>query len=198
MNRYGVNALHGLRHEGLIKEVEGLLERIRPPDDQVSPIGASLEAYLPDLEAIRERLRSDGDQFCELCYRRVLSVSDTIKRKRDPLSGVWSGVMPVFLCGGGSRIPVYEDVVQRYSDWLQMYVHNEGARLIQLPRPQNLRVDLPDAEYHRLGVAWGLSQPAYEIGQFFRPSEIEDVDERTKPEEPWWRREGAFVSKDMV
>ena len=44
-----------------------------------------------------------------------------------------------------------------------------------LPKPKYLEANIDDADYHRLAVAWGLSHETHNIGDWDRPSEIDDI-----------------------
>jgi hypothetical protein len=92
--------------------------------------------------------------------------------------------------------------VEELSDWLENKVPEcDGARRLPLQKPDKLDADIPDAEFHRFAVAWGLAQPAIELGDYLTPSEIPDISRHLpveSDEQPWWKREGRFVGPEQV
>jgi len=85
----------------------------------------------------------------------------------------------------------YGKALSAFTSHLANFYHGtRGLIPCLLPKPKELVARVNDANYHRLGVAWGLSYPEYEIGSITRPCDIEDVPlpkEIEKPEIPWER-----------
>ena len=88
---------------------------------------------------------------------------------------------------------MYQDVVSDAGEWLQKWIRgSDGVRRIQLPKQDSLDAEIDDKSYHRLAVAWGLSQASFNIGQYERPSEIDDI------EPPSVRKKPEYIGQDMV
>jgi len=96
---------------------------------------------------------------------------------------------PVFLCGGGSRMNFYRQIVEFYT---------QGGRkarfdLKKLPQPNDFFGFDADEEYDRLSVAYGLGY--WDLGLFlsdFEKPEIQAVGD----DSPKWS--DHFISKDMT
>lgn len=138
----------------------------------------------------------DVDQTVqEQTTRVVMKHLLDLRRRRDPNSPRWQTGLPLFLCGGGSGIAVFDRAVSE-ADWrLRSTTRTAGLRQRRLPRPEDLvNDDIPDELFHRLSVAYGLSYVPWDIGKTSPPHEIDDI---VRPEGP---RDigGGFVSKDQV
>jgi hypothetical protein len=132
--------------------------------------------------------------FLEQCQRCLWHVVWRAKTDHVPQVPCWkpSQELPVFLVGGGARHTLHRQVVDKLGPWLRQHASNNGIRFLSLPIPQGL--DLPESidEFGRLAVAWGLSYPPDQIGEFAPPSSIEKA-------RPLPLRSGVrFVSKDQV
>ena len=163
-------------------------------DDRVPILTAHLE--LLGVEILRQK-RGEGAEaeieFKNNCKKVLTRTIGDLRSKRDPLSRCWNSTLPVFLCGGGSVMQVYQGVVSDAGEWLQRWVRSsDGIRQIQLPKPNSLDAEIDDRSYHRLAVAWGLSQPSFNIGLYERPSEIDDI------EPPPVREKPVYIGQDMV
>ena len=163
-------------------------------DDRVPILTADLE--LLGVERLLQK-RVEGAEaeikFRNDCARVLSRTIGDLRKRRYPLSPCWESTLPVFLCGGGSAMQVYQDVVSDTGEWLQRWIRSsDGVRRIQLPKPNFLDAEIDDKSYHRLAVAWGLSQASFNIGPYERPSEIDDIEPapvRKKPE---------YIGQDMV
>lgn len=165
-------------------------------DDRVPILTADLD--LLGVEILR-RKRAEGaeaeSKFRSNCKKILTRTIQDLRKNRDRLSPRWKSTLPVFLCGGGSAMQVYQDVVSDAGKWLQGWVSSsDGVRRIQLPKPNSLDAEIDGKPYHRLAVAWGLSQASFNIGpdDYERPSGIPDV------EPPPVRKKPEFIGQDMV
>lgn len=94
------------------------------------------------------------------------------KDRRYPKSPCWQTGIPTFLCGGGGRVDVYDEVVRRLENPDQAY----KIKVLKLPQPDRISAPkLPSGCYDRLSVAYGLSFNAFDIGRVIPAHEIEDV-----------------------
>jgi hypothetical protein len=198
----GAAQMDRLRRDAVRKGLEDHIDHHRNSTDPVAPISSDVHAYVPEPEPLLDRLRQAQQSFAELCMRQIKGVVVSVKTRRNPRSDVWEKLLPVFMCGGGRDASPYQELPNQIEPWLKNYVGNRGIRLIELPKPGNLRADLENGQYHRLAVAWGLSQPSFDIGKITPPSKIDDIDPNNPTGEagsvPWWLEQGAFVSKDQV
>jgi hypothetical protein len=131
------------------------------------------------------------EQATRIVMRHLLD----LRRRRDPHSPRWQTGLPVFLCGGGSGITVFDRAVSE-ADW-RLRSATRTARLVQrrLPQPEDLvNDDIPEELFHRLSVAYGLSFVPWDTGKASPPHEIDDI---VRPDGPRDIGDG-FVSKDQV
>ena len=92
------------------------------------------------------------------------------KEKRYRRSTRWETGVPLFLCGGGSKMDFYIDLVDSIEAGGPYKI-----RKVSLPKPDRLTAKkLPRDAYDRLSVAYGLSFDALDIGEIIETSEIED------------------------
>jgi hypothetical protein len=97
---------------------------------------------------------------------------------------------PVFLCGGGSRMDFYREIVNPY-----VIRHDLKAQfdLKKPPQPKDLYgVDAGD-EYDRLSVAYGLGY--WDLGRFLADFESPEI-HTDGDDSPRWS--DGFISKDMT
>ena len=129
-----------------------------------------------------------GGEIGETIWRVIAET----KRRRDPTAPEWNARLPTFLCGGGSRIDLYRqalDKIDRNRNW----VGNLEFRDLFLPRVVEAP-DLVPGERHRLLVAFGLSFNSLDIGTLIPQSGIPD------PEDEGRKKQftDAFVGPEMV
>ncbi len=98
--------------------------------------------------------------------------------------------MPMFLCGGGSRMPFYqriEEELRRQPGFTWLH-----AERWELGFPADLKCEEPiDRDYDRLSVAYGLSR--LDVGRVIRALPMPKVE--SPPPAPWTDR---YVDKDQV
>ncbi len=83
------------------------------------------------------------------------------------------------LCGGGSLHPMFNQIES-----------DPNLDIVRLQKPSVLKADIPDQEYHRISVAYGLS--FMEQGQFINASEIEPMKKEKK------NYLDNYIDKDMM
>jgi hypothetical protein len=155
---------------------------------QVRPLG--VEAYYWFLGQGKTEAK-----FVEQCDRCLREVIWRTKKDKDPHADCWhtGHDLPVFLAGGGAKNELHRRIVGSLKPWLRQHAQNEGARVLELPVPKN--IDWPEAgpDFGRLAVAWGLSYPPSEIGEFFLPSVIQD---KPPPRPVHWAE--RLIGKELV
>jgi hypothetical protein len=189
-----VQPLGSLRlHHKRIKHVpmctQSRCEELKTFNDANSPI-PRIQEYLPDLD----KCGSIDGVFRDECSRVFSAVVAETRKKRNPNSPAWEEGLPVFLCGGGSYMPIYaEAAVEAQRRLARMNV--AGLNIVELPKPVNLEATrlLPE-HYHRLGVAYGLSFSRLDMGEILAPGEIEDLRRQTTEVDV----SDAYVGKEMV
>jgi hypothetical protein len=100
----------------------------------------------------------------------IASVLRTTKQQRYRRSPNWKAGIRVFLCGGGSSCDVFEQAVATAA-------RLSGVPLprIRLPLPERLKAqDLPQDQFHRVSVAYGLGIDVFNLGQIISMAEVED------------------------
>lgn len=162
----------------------------------LEPIPTTAQACVPpatEIDAIDET-------FLERCVRTIGKVVYQAKMKDAAVSIPDGGrVEPihVLFSGGGIRLPLYQEAVRESG---RRAAPNGGLGLrvrpfreAPIPRPQDLKAPgLSDDEWQRLGIAYGLSFAAEDIGEFVPPSAI-------TPLPPPMRRERAeMTTKDQM
>ncbi|WNB75105.1 hypothetical protein [Methylomonas koyamae] len=181
----GVVSLHK-RRANWLKDILTEADIITPSinhflDDIVSPslnlkrIPESCINYLVNFD-VKQTRTIDHDFFDE--YKdRVKRLLVYTRRKRVPLNNDNWIKLPVFLCGGGSRMHFYKDIIEKLNAFEPSWLH---LIPLSLGMPSNLRADgLSTTEYDRLSVAYGLS---YEkLGTIISSAEIEDFSTQYLP-----------------
>jgi hypothetical protein len=124
-----------------------------------------------------EGSRGEGkNSFIKKCKSLIQTVFLQTYQNGDPNSPNWARGLPLFICGGGSRVPVYKKIISESETILGNAIHFEGFKRINLPLPNDLEVlSLPPDLYHRLAVAYGLSHNPWSIGEIRPPSSIGDI-----------------------
>ena len=145
-----------------------------------------LEGFLFEKNQAKEDVDSDfkGAIGKALWSRTVLVASEG----SIPGDETWKP-FPVFLCGGGSRMPFYREIAEFYT------LGGRKARfdLKKLPQPTDFFGVEAAEEYDRLSVAYGLGY--WDLGLFlpdFESPEIPTVGD----DSPKWSN--GFISKDMT
>lgn len=168
-------------------------------DDAALPVPKSLRTYCgfvpPSLrKTIFNELKLLDEQLNKYIHIAICSVVSETKRRRDPLSSRWQEGLPVFICGGGSALAFYRDVINDSEKSMQRIGCN-CFRTMDLQPPEGLRAKgLDHTNYHRIAVAYGLSFPYEDIGTIIPPSEVEDIEQQVRTRDT----DKDFISKDMV
>lgn len=162
--------------------------------DGISPL-PKIEMHFPDLpnEAMKA-FREKNYEFMAVCSKLVRKVIKESRLNRNPNSPAWQEGLPLFLCGGGSKIQTYKDVIHHAQKQLSQTTF-PGFDRKQFPKPLNLETaDIPPRDYHRMSVAYGLSFPCIDIGGIIPPGAVDDLVANEKIR----NLNGYFIDKDMV
>ena len=156
--------------------------------DGIAPICNDLESYVPDCRGIKSQIIDAQLVFSKGCKTQVRSVLMHLRKNMDPHAVAWKTGLPVFLCGGGSAVPMYQELVDDLSAWLKENTNaTGGARCVSLQKPERLEGKITDPEFHRFAVAWGLSWPSWEIGEVITKLEPVIAPNQTTSNN-WWSR----------
>ena len=151
----------------------------------VQPLGVEAFHWFRD----SGRTKEDFDRRCRRCLGKVVVRT---RDKRAPSVECWEAgsELPVFLMGGGSQNTLHLEIVEALHQWMQRFTKNEGLRRLELPVPKSIKRPEPLSHLGRMAVAFGLSYLPTEICQITLPSNIEDLEPRSKD------YLSRFVSKD--
>jgi hypothetical protein len=190
VDRLGVRELH-LRRLSVLGCLSG-----RDGDDHVAydplmPVGETLEDYHPGCSCNPPDIDAEFRRRATSVVMRHLI---DLKQRRDPRSRRWDTGLPVFLCGGGSGMGLFRELVSEADRRFRSGMMARGLLLRALPKPEYLvTADVGEALFHRLSVAYGLSFDALNIGRVSPPQETPDI-----PPPPRRGTDDSFISKDQV
>lgn len=191
VQQLGTMALYRGRVRGVHDAVTAHVSDLWSKCDPVMPIPETPSEYLPQADMLTKHVTKASEQYEAKCRQTLWKTIIELKMRRDPNSPRWRTQLPFFVCGGGSALAFYSNVIDRLSGELaDLYRGCQGIERRLLPKPEQLVADSNESNYHRLGVAWGLSYPDYDIGAIGRPSDIPDVPpppRREERDEPWER-----------
>jgi hypothetical protein len=152
------------------QELRDFLDDLFRPTDLLGGIPESVSGYISGV-TFADGQTVDNEFFKKRYRKQVFAdVISPVHRYRVPTGDHWLS-LPVFICGGGSRMPLYESIVGHLNEiseinWL-------SAKRYQLTMPSNLMAPgMPKNDYDRLSVAYGLSFET--VGKIIRSHEIED------------------------
>jgi hypothetical protein len=153
----------------LSTKINGFLNEISKSTAQLSQIPESVFDYILHLELICDD--NIDTMFFQRYKKQINSLLSYTKRHRVPRNENNWLRLPVFLCGGGSRMGFYRSVIEEINQWYPNWLHVE---LYSLNKPDNLRAPgLRELEYDRLSVAYGLSFP--KLGEIIQSNQIPDL-----------------------
>jgi hypothetical protein len=119
-------------------------------------------------------LKEDVKRGLTNIWKRTEAVWCEAYRKHQNQS-YWRGEnVQVFLCGGGSKLPFVRDVFE--VPWRENLFGRFPVN--DLPVPTREWKDASDAPFHRFAVAYGLTIPVQELGDYVLPR---DAPETTPP-----------------
>jgi hypothetical protein len=163
---HGVFRLHGHRLNVLQKWFSEHLSGMARIEDPAAAIPTDIKYYLPQ-QVVLDKV-CDKEMESEFLKKCTLQFTQTIHwmLKRDPESRSWSLGIPCYFGGGGSAAPLYRMALHKANEWISFHTKRKHMKLSTIEKPANLIAkNLEESEYHRLGVASGLSYPARNIGE---------------------------------
>jgi hypothetical protein len=164
--------------------------------DGISPLPEIEKLFPAGCKGAIRAYHDRNYEFLQECSRLVRQVIKVTMERRSPLSEAWRRGLPVFLCGGGSRIRTYQQMIPHAQKRLQRNTSFKGFIQRQIPKPTNLETDdIPPQDYHRMSVAYGLSFSGIDIGGITPPSDIEDFRNNSSKKRDL---SDLFIDKDKV
>lgn len=164
--------------------------------DLVMPVTTSLSEYFPRLDDFGADAEKDIlEEFHKRCWSLFNRTLKSLRKDRDPNSEKWKTGLPIFLCGGGKSLSIYDRVLGDLNDFWKKSMATRGFKILDLPKPVNFVANSFDGQlYDRFAVAYGLSHPYYDVGEIRPPANIENVSIDRTPK----YAHIEYVSKDMV
>ena len=153
-------------------------------DAEAVPSAERLSAHL---KCAIEEIKLRDSVFRDAVAGTLHHVLAYTKSNRYPGSRRWATGVPVFLCGGGAEVDVYQEAVERC-----------GFRVsaMEIESPARLKsASIGDYGFSRVSVAYGLSFGPEDLGELRPPSAVPDASESSVRER---ELEDRFVSKDQV
>lgn len=179
----------GMR-ESVTRHVDGLWDGCDP----VSPIPENVNDYLPEKTELLDGLETSDGAYRKLCSQMLFKTLLSLKKDRDPHSRRWKEHVPLFVAGGASQMPFYNEAIGEISKSVRKIWHPcEGIDALPLTKPDGLEADVNDEGFNRLAVAWGLSYPETDIGDVTRPGDIANIAPRRER-----NRDHLFVGKEST
>lgn len=171
--------------------VHEYLKAIAKPTGRLRPIPTSVIDYLPGFQ-FREMDSNLDDKFKIQRYRTQVAGSINEAKTKKGLGAKGSQQLqgvPLLLCGGGSRLPIYSSIateINQTPNW------DVGVEVTLMPVP----VELKDAGWHledfdRISVAYGLSLQQ-SLEKIVRAIDVPDVKKPVSSD-----GHDRYVSKDQ-
>jgi hypothetical protein len=195
VDKLGAFILHQKRIEACKRTLERNLCKLISICDGISPL-PEIEEYLPrPPHKDREAFDKAEEKFSGECSRMIRGVIKETKDRRNPIDEAWEQGFPVFLCGGGAQIDLYQQIFDDIERKLQNTIYQLTFIKKEFPVPDDLKnSDINIRGFNRLAVAYGLSFPKYDIGEIIPPDPIEDLVCNIKIRDI----EKFYIDKDMV
>lgn len=185
----GTIQLHESRKKAVQRIIDEHFVRWCDVTDPMTIYPSSVEKYLPDQGKIRRSVWKSQCDFELECRSVIGSAIVALKKTRYPNAPDWSGPVPIFVCGGGTNLGPYQESIYRTSQWMKKcFRSSQGLKREVLPVPDSVKSDVQRDVWHRLSVAYGLSYPPFDIGDYAVPSDIEDINIELKK----WKVAGTY------
>lgn len=114
--------------------------------------------------------------FIEKIKIKILKVLAYTRKNRYYSSPKWQNGIRTFVCGGGAQSLIYLAAINKVKE-------DYNLLPINLPLPENLiAINLAQANFHRVSVAYGLSFDAMNIGKIIFKTDIDDLKKPKLPE----------------
>lgn len=125
--------------------------------DSTEPLPARISDYFEGIEINLNGSECPDDKFYYNVNKQVAADTYLYVEQNKLIARNEMTAMPMFLCGGGSRLPMYQKLIKDMS-----FAQNArwfGTKIRALSIPENLLAPgLIRSDYDRLSVAYGLSQ----------------------------------------
>ncbi len=170
------------------------LSSIRQPADFQTGYPESIDQYVLNVEFRFDSPESNPDNkfYSDRLWKQVFvkTLDLPVREKKLDTFADLSDPLPLFLCGGGSRMQFYNRLVDGLNSRRGQSWGKVKQRQLRIPR--KLQVHMPKRkDYDRLSVAFGLS--FMKLGTYAR-----SVDIPALTHAPGRDEQTDFVSKDMV
>ncbi len=183
-------------HRDRITKVQEIIEnRLIYSYDGISPL-PNIKEYLSPTREDFEAFDGMNQEFSSRCSKLVRAVICGTKKHKNPLASEWKNGLPVFLCGGGSQMEFYQEVIKQAEERLRKSVAEVIITPKKLPKPENLETDdIPPSDYHRVAVSYGLSFSEIDIGKIIPQRKVSDI---SRPEVRNMDIDSKYIDKNMV
>lgn len=191
LHKYRLKELKELKKENPDLSIKAEYENI---DDLIKPTPELISLYVASTDISVDEIMQIDQSYKDLCLMTIMKTIMSLRKERYRRSPSWETGIPIFLCGGGSQLKLFQKILKLADERVQRSINSRYSLKFQmLPKPENIEKSLTDEHYFRyLSVAYGLSHDINDIGEIIPKSAIED-------EEPMRRaKEVEFVSKDVV
>lgn len=177
---YSLGAARLLRHR--IRSINHLAEQKVPGFSPILLDSISIAngwASLPDLKKLMPTIARDYETkidqvFIDSVRRGSEDILKITKARRDPNAMEWREGLPLFICGGGSKEPIYSAAMKSLE--CSKHVLSNGFIPLELTVPDGFSaVGFSGTQFHRLAVANGLAYRLFDIGEPIGPDEIDDL-----------------------
>lgn len=119
----GCYILHKRRFVAMNQAFQELIKHMDGKQNPMAPLPESLSSYLPSQEEVEKKwlevLRKSDEEHKTECMTVVGEVIRHTKNKRDPRSNTWRTTLPVFMCGGGSKLAFYQEAMKEKAEQLR-------------------------------------------------------------------------------
>lgn len=156
--------------------------------NEFTDIYSFFKSSVLELGADRYNEASDKKEIEKKFLAQLGSVIWNTRQNRDPNADEWESYLPIIICGGGSYIKSYNDVIHKYErEFLRKQLSRNGFigyRDILLPDTQYIYTS-DSIDPKRLLVAQGLcfSTDFYDdMKKYYAETEIEDIPRKQKKE----------------
>lgn len=164
---YGVMNWHSERIEWLLTNMQEYkttnsellyeLKKIQWITDSIEPVPNKLDGYFNNITIQKTHDQCPDKLFYDKVKKQIITETYMHCEQKNLIERAQLTGIPMFLCGGGSRIPMYKKLetdmkgAENYS-WFCAIVQ-------QLNKPESLQAPgIKHKDYDRLSVAFGLSQ----------------------------------------
>ena len=150
-------------------------------------------------EEIQKDQNKSLQSFFKECNKLIRSVIHQTKTRRDPYASEWSKTFPIILCGGGSYLKRYQELLETInSDYFQN-PQVFGSNLIKISYVKltsETYICSTPVDPKRMLVAQGLSYPFIDFDDikiYYKETEIVDIVKQVNHS-----YEDNYISKECV